>query len=175
MVKAVRANTNNPLVIAGMKDYAYDTDSLIALDAKLNDSNVIYNYHPYMGQNQAGDTKKNADGFEAQVKQVQEATNKPVIVTEFGQFCCPTDGECFQYKGQYDGKNMGYDEAILSVAEKYGVSWTPWAWRPTASNYDAGKCQDINADGGDKLAHPTDGNGADWATLWTKYAQSPSP
>jgi len=55
-------------VIGGGTDWGYDADSLIALDAKIDDNLVLYNFHPYMGPNQAGLTTKNADGYEAMVK-----------------------------------------------------------------------------------------------------------
>lgn len=106
------------------------------------------------------------------VKQIRSKTAKPMIITEFGQLCCDTNGSCFDYNGGYDGKAMGYDEAIMSISQTYNVSWTAWAWRPEAANYEGHKCQDVNADGGSKLANPTDGKGADWLTLWSKYANS---
>ena len=62
-------------------------------------------------------------------------TDRPIIITEFGQSCCPTKGKCEQCPGTYDGKTMGYDEAILTVANKHQVSWLPWAWRPGAVKF----------------------------------------
>lgn len=73
-----------------------------------------------------------------------QATGMPSIITEFGQFCCPTNGACYNYNGTYDGEKMGYDEAIMTVAKKYNVSWTPWSWRPGGGN--GHNCQDVNAD-----------------------------
>ena len=65
---------------------------------------------------------------------------------------------------------MGYAEAVVSIAQAYGVSWTPWAWRPGASQSANGKCQDVNEDGkGLKLRHPTDNIGPDWQNLWEEY------
>ena len=126
-----------------------------------------------MGPNQSGDKHKNADGYEAMVKQIQSQTEKPVIITEFGQFCCDTNGSCYDYNGTWDGQNLGYDEAIIKISQKYGVSWNPWSWRPQADGYEDNQCQDINGDGtGLKLVHPTDGKGADWATLWDTYANA---
>jgi len=163
------------LVIAGAGSWAYDSQSLIALDSHLMSENVIYNFHPYMGPYQQGDARKAAAGFEVMVKDVQENTNKPVIITEFGQFCCPTDGECYKYPGEWNGQHMGYDEAILHISTQYNISWTPWAWRPTnRGDYEGDQCQDLNgmADAV-HLSHPTDGKGADWATLWTKFSNLP--
>ena len=104
LIEAVRKNSaDQMLVIAGGNGWAYDAESLIELDGKTQDELIMYNFHPYMGPNQAGDTKKNADGFEAMVKQVQSGTDKPVIITEFGQFCCDTNGSCYAYNGTWDG------------------------------------------------------------------------
>jgi len=123
MVAVVRENAPNAvLVIAGAKDYAYDAQSAIDLDSKLAETtltnkNIMYNFHPYMGPNQSGDSKKTADGFEAMVKQMQAGTDAPLIVTEFGQFCCDTHGKCFGYDGTWNGKKMGYDEAIVNISQ----------------------------------------------------------
>ena len=131
----------------------------------------MYNFHPYMGANQAGDTKKTADGFEAMVKQIHDNTSKPVISTEFGQFCCNTHGSCYDYNGYWSGEQMGYSEAIIRISQKYGASWTPWSWRPGAPDFESHECQDLNGDGsGIGLAHPSDGKGADWLELWRTYA-----
>jgi hypothetical protein len=68
---------------------------------------------------------------------------------------------------------MGYDEAIMTIAQKNYISWTPWAWRPGGGS--GHNCQDINALGDStKLAHPTNNEGADWLTLWGKYANEPN-
>ena len=91
------------LVIGGGNDYAYDADSLIKLDGQTSDSLIMYNFHPYMGPNQSGDKHKNADGYETMVKTIQSGTEKPVIITEFGQFCCDTNGSCYDYNGTWDG------------------------------------------------------------------------
>lgn len=60
MIEAVRRHAKDGvLVIAGAQDYAYDTDSLVSLDSHLGEEKlVMYNFHPYMGEYQAGDTKK---------------------------------------------------------------------------------------------------------------------
>ena len=51
MLAAVRARAPHAVaVVAGAKQYAYDSDSLVALDALLpTGGNILYNYHPYMG------------------------------------------------------------------------------------------------------------------------------
>ena len=69
MIAAVRKNTQDGvLVVAGGTGWAYDADSLIALEGQTTEELMMYNFHPYMGPNQAGDSKKSADGFEAMVK-----------------------------------------------------------------------------------------------------------
>ena len=62
---------------------------------------------------------------------------------------------------------MGYNEAIITIASTYGLSWTPWAWRPGAATKANANCEDVNEAGnGLELRHPTDGLGADWKTIW---------
>ena len=69
MISTIRQNSpDQMLVVAGANSYAYDADSLVELEGKITDDLVMYNFHPYMGPNQAGDTRKNADGFEAMVQ-----------------------------------------------------------------------------------------------------------
>jgi len=64
MEAAVRSNAPDAvLVIAGGKSWAYDSDTLVALDKELKHQNTIWNFHPYMGANQAGDDRKAAAGF----------------------------------------------------------------------------------------------------------------
>ena len=138
----------------------------------------MYNFHPYMGQYQAGDTKKNPDGFEKMVQLMHGATDAPLIVTEFGQFCCETHGSCYDYNGFWNDKKMGYVEAIIQISQKYSVSWTPWSWRPAANEVGGNQCADLNTGdtSGTELANPTNGKGADWLTLWNTFAnQSGGP
>lgn len=168
MLQAVRQHSSNPVIIAGYGGYAYDADSLVQLDAQLGaEKNVLYNFHPYMGPNQAGDSKKCPAGLESALQTILQGTDKPLIVTEFGQSCNPTHGAAQDCPGEYDGKVMGYDETILTIADKYAVSWLPWAWRPAASGPNSKNCQDLNGgEEGSALYHDTDGNGADWSGLW---------
>lgn len=71
MEAAVRSNAPDAmLVIAGGKSYAYDSDTLIALDSELKHPNAMWNFHPYMGQDQAGDDRKLPAGFEVMVNAV---------------------------------------------------------------------------------------------------------
>ena len=183
MLAAVRAHTSAPVIIGGALSYAYDSASLVALDATLKkngDTNIIWNFHPYMGPAQAGRGEDGcASGFERHIQTVVNGTERPSIITEFGQACCATDGACESCPSTYGGAKMGYDEAILTIAAKYGVSWLPWAWRPPASNSSGAKCEDLN--GGAKptglsLAGSNGGKGGDFAALWAKFAGvAPAP
>ena len=117
LIAAVRNNTEDGvLVVAGGNGWAYDADSLIALDGLTSDELMMFNFHPYMGPHQAGDSKKSADGYETMVKDIVSNTNKPIISTEFGQFCCDTDGSCYDYGGTWNGVKMGYDEAVIRIS-----------------------------------------------------------
>ena len=147
MITAVRANTKTSvMVVAGAEKYAYDAASLVTLDKALHTSaenRIVFNFHPYMGPNQAGDPTKCSAGFSTLLSEVISGTDKPVIITEFGQTCCGANLPCMSCKGSYDGKTMGYDEIVLQMSELHSVSWLPWAWRPGAG--DPGKgCMDIN-------------------------------
>jgi len=180
MLAAVRKHTTAaPVIIAGCNGYAYDSDSLISLDAQLDDTdmNIIYNFHPYMGPNQAGDSKKCPAGFETYVTAVLSATGKPAIVTEFGQGCNPTHAASEQCDGVYDGKTLGYVETIATIADKHAVSWLPWAWKGTTSGPNTKNCQDMNGgdEFGNSLVSPTDGKGADFAGLWTTFGNRGVP
>lgn len=177
MLAAVRKHTTSPVIIAGFSGYAYDSASLVTLDKTLvaqGEKNVVWNFHPYMGPNQAGDDKKCPAGFESYLQALFNGTDKPAIITEFGQGCQPTNAA----SEKCPASTMGYDEAILTVAEKYTVSWLPWAWRPMAGGPNTKNCQDLNGGtdpAGLSLAHPTDGNGADFMALWTKFAGGAAP
>lgn len=174
MWAAVRKHTANPVIIAGYGGYAYDSDSLVQLDGKLDgDKNVIYNLHPYMGPNQHGDSKKCPAGFESYLSSLLTGTDKPAIITEFGQSCNPTHGaseDCPE-------DTMGYDERIVTIADKNAVSWLPWAWRPMATGPNPKTCQDVNGgdDTGTSLGNVTDGKGADFKSLWETFAKRPVP
>ena len=56
-----------------LQAYAYDSASLVTLDSKLKamgEENVVYNFHPYMGPDQAGDHTKCPVGFETHVENI---------------------------------------------------------------------------------------------------------
>eukprot|EP01043_Picozoa_sp_COSAG02_P008586 COSAG02_NODE_277_length_25939_cov_108.963971_13_plen_259_part_00 len=131
-------------------------------------TNIIWNFHPYMGPPQAGAHDKCPAGFEAHIVAVTNGTDRPSIITEFGQACCPTGGVCESCPASYGGVSMGYDEAVLTIAAKYGVSWLPWAWRPPAGpeTNSGRKCEDVNGGSsppGLSLAGSNSGNGGDFA------------
>jgi hypothetical protein len=182
LLAAVRKHTpDSMVVIAGAKHYAYDVDSLVQLDAVFKasaETHYMWNFHPYQGPHQATDATKDADGFEARIVAVMKGSAAPVMVTEFGQGCCATNGKCYNYNGTYGGQPMGYDEAILNICHKHGVSWMPWAWRPVVVKFgpNTKTCLDVNGGGngtkeqGLVLAHPVNGIGPDWLTLWNTYA-----
>ena len=167
----VRAHSSAPVLIAGAAGYAYDSASLLSLDPKLKQiqaTNIIWNFHPYMGPPQAGAHDKCPAGFEAHIIAVTNGTERPSIITEFGQACCPTGGVCESCPASYGGVSMGYDEAVLTIAAKYGVSWLPWAWRPPAGpeTNSGRKCEDLNGGSsppGLSLAGSNSGNGGDFA------------
>jgi len=93
---AVRANVPEAIVIiGGAKQWAYDSESLIRLDKQLANFNAIYNFHTYMGPKQKNKANQSAEGFNTIIREVQASTKKATIMTEFGQFCCETDGDCY--------------------------------------------------------------------------------
>jgi len=172
MYAAVRAHAPDSMVIiAGQTGYAYNASSLVRLEAEQGSKlhNVMFNFHPYMGPMQQGDSSKSAAGFDAQVAQVLPA-GRPVIVTEFGQYCCARDGACFAYPGTWKGAAMGYVEAILQICSQRNVSWLGWAWRPQA---EAANCDgpDMNGENGNtyRLSSASGGQGANWARLFATY------
>lgn len=167
MRDAVRKHSADAvLIIAGAAGWAYDADSLLTLDKHLNpQENVMWNLHPYTNA-----PNKCPAGYESLLKELVSSTHKPIIVTEFGQACSPTDGP-----GQgCPSTGMGYDETIISISAKYSVSWLPWAWQPSSKAPNFRNCQTLNggtieAPDSLKLVHVTNGKGADFETLWSKY------
>ena len=122
--------------------------------------------HPYMGPDQAGDPTKNITGVVALAQGIIDETNRPVIATELGQYCCPQpDGRCYEYPDSFDGRAMGYVEAVFNVLEQHAAGWTVWAWRPGSG----GECGQPDVNTGDALFTPVDGQGADFAVLFPKY------
>lgn len=169
MYDAIRQNTNNPIVIAGKANYAYDADSLVKFESEVKPANVVYNLHPYMGPLQQNDQSKSITGFKSYVDTLK-AVNKPIILTEFGQYCCSADGACYLYSGVYNGEKMGYVEALLSIAKEESISWTAWAYRPQ-KNSGGASCNQPDANDGMSLydADNYNGVGASWKKLYPKF------
>ena len=104
----------------------------------------------------------------------------PLIMTEFGQYCCPASGKCDNYNGTYNGKHMGYVDAILDIAQQKNISWTIWSWQPF-SWHDKISAKDIcngpvinkrddpktNTMG--SLQNTTTAGGANFIDLWNLY------
>ena len=162
LYNAVRNNTANPIIIAGSSDYAYDATSLIQFQKDVNPVNVLYNFHPYMGGGQG--SEKSPAAFEVLVNSMITNVGKPVILTEAGQYCCVSNGDCGSYTAS---NNVGYLEAILQIAQKYNLSWTVWGWIPNT----AGTCSPINANNGDILMTCAAGQacGANYSNLIPTY------
>ncbi len=192
LYEAIRANSNNVIVIGGALDYAYDFASLITFNSTVKPKNVVYNFHPYMGPYQKSDSSKTPENFEIIINEMLQ-TNTPIIITELGQYCCG-DNQCYAYTGSYganfpnpnDKPNISYVNAILEIAKRYTISWLLWGWRPNSS-YDLPQCSqpDINDDRTSPPSlistSPCTGNtngdgcmGADFKTLFSNY-YSPSP
>ena len=89
---------------------------------------------------------KSPAAVDALVNALQAAARRPVIYTEFGMYCCPdpsnvgvATGQCSDgasavggpdYNGTYEGRLMGYNDAVLTAGRARNVSWTAWAWVP---------------------------------------------
>jgi len=168
MYDAVRQHTNNPVVLAGSANYAYDAESLVSFEQDVQPYNIVYNLHPYMGPYQKDDASKNINGYESRVERVLDGTGRPLIITEFGQYCCTDNGACYLYSGVFDNKQMGFVEAVLTVNQRYDVSWTAWAWRP---NGGSGDCIQPDANDGTALYDSSlhQNQGADWKTLFPQF------
>ncbi len=169
LYNTVRKNTQNPVIIGGALDYAYDAQSLVTFDTQVNPKNVIYNFHPYMGPNQQGDSTKLPTNFKKLACQIL-SIKRPLIMKELGQYCCG-ETSCYIYDGTYNGGSMGYVNAILETAKEMSLSWTIWAWRPNTT----ADCSQPDVNSGSSLATASSncvgnsGCGADFATLWKKY------
>lgn len=176
LIQIIAPQVNGLVLVAGMADWAYDSASLIRLDEELSNGvaasteavsdKLVWVLHPYMGPYQAGDPSKNVAGFSAHLDALMNAPRRrPVMVTEFGQYCCATSGACYQYSGVWNGRPMGYVEALLEVMAARDVSWTVWGWRPGTG----GDCNQPDANTGDSLFSPVNGAGANYATLWPRF------
>jgi aryl-phospho-beta-D-glucosidase BglC (GH1 family) len=102
---AVRATGANNFVVVGGINWAYDLSGVTSGYA-LNGSNIIYNTHPY----DHNDGSKMPSDWPRAFGNL--AKQKPVMATEFGQYCYDTD----------------YDQEFIQFAASYNMSWTSWAW-----------------------------------------------
>jgi hypothetical protein len=154
------------ILIAGSKNYAYDADSLVQFETSGTFHNIAWVVHPYMGPYQAGDAGKNINGFLALVNTLKAGSSRPIIATEFGQYCCATNGACYQYDGTYQSKSMGFVEALMNVFTSQGISWTIWGWRPGSG----GDCNQPDANTGSELFTPSSNHqGANVKALFASF------
>ena len=71
-----------------------------------------------MGPAQAGASNKCPAGFRGLVSEVVSKTDRPLIITEFGQACCPTAGAVGQ-TGFTQRHNGAHLRACEELAEKH--------------------------------------------------------
>ena len=139
LYQTIRTYANNIIIVGGATDYAYDATSFNAFKSQVNPTGVIYNFHPYLGG--AQDVEKTPENFLNDYIAPTLALETPIIITEGGQFCCPTNGPCgppanpTAYPGIWNGNSMGYMEAILQICRQNDISWTLWSWRPNTIGY----------------------------------------
>ena len=174
----IRKNCNNVVIIAGAHGWACDSDSLIAFDKKHPElKNVMYNFHPY-GSSDNGMTdenKGNPTNFENKfIIPMITSINKPLIFTEFGQYCCPPigskDTKCgTNYDGIYNKKSMSYVEAILTIAKKYNISWTAWGYEPCNDDKDCNSCEGPQIASNFKLQGTTTKGGEDFVNVFANF------
>jgi len=158
------------ILIGGAFDFAYDAASLIAFAQQAPLDRIAFVFHPYMGPLQASDVAKSAANFATSLSQVLQTTKRPVIVTEMGQFCCASEGSCFQYPGTFNGQAMGYVRAILTELASTQMSWTAWGYRPGIG----GDCTqpDLNDGLGLYQSASHSNQGANWVQLFADFYPS---
>ncbi|HVH99620.1 MAG TPA: cellulase family glycosylhydrolase [Enhygromyxa sp.] len=174
LYQAVRQATNNPVLIGGTNwayaDYGNQGFTDIYIEGFVRDvtpTNVLATLHPYQGHGQG--VEKTPELLAELIEAIQGQAGVPIVLSELGQYCCPDDGACSNYDGTYNGTAMGYVQAVFEVAQSYGVSWTPWAWRPNAG----ADCTQPDVNDNLALASSTGSGGADFASLFpTYYAKS---
>ena len=125
-----------------------------------------------MGPLQQGDPGKSATGFATRLNTVLTQAKRPVVVTEFGQFCCASESACFQYPGTFNGQSMGYVRALLTEMQNKQTSWTAWGYRP---NSGSGDCNQPDANDGRALYASANHNnlGANWISLFPTFYNVP--
>lgn len=161
LYKTIRNNAPNNIIIVNGRDWAYSSDDAIYFEQNVNPNNVVYGFHPYQGLGQG--TEKIPTMFSQYVTNVINSTNRPIICTELGQYCCSSNGACGNYNGTYNNQNIGYVQAILEICQSLNISWTAWAWTANQG------CYYPVVNNGDSLYSPVNNQGADWTTLWKQY------
>ena len=81
-----------------------------------------------MGPYQQGDPAKSIPGFVSLINALQSQTSQPIFATEFGQYCCASEGACYLYDGTYNGMQIGYVHALLEIYKERGIHWMAWGW-----------------------------------------------
>lgn len=67
MIAAIRKHSSDQvLVVAGAREFAFDTDSVIELDGQTDEQLMMYNYHAYMNPD-TPKALKNADSLEENI------------------------------------------------------------------------------------------------------------
>jgi endoglucanase len=108
LYNAIRNDSHaDNVVIAGGLQYAFDLSSVGA--SPIQGYNLMYASHPY----KSGDPQSLWDSHFGYLAKNNVA---PVILTEFG-----------------DNQNTpnctgAWDQAVIDYSNKYGISWTAWAW-----------------------------------------------
>ena len=111
----------------------------------------------------------------------------PVILTEFGQYCCGAKGKSCRGSGLCSNAAQGahFVHNVVNMAEQYDISWVGWAWRGTNVNNANAPCLDGMAECGQPdirdmdnatgTAVLTDGKrgGADWRSTWARFVAPP--
>jgi len=147
MVSAVRAAApDSVLLLAGPQGFAWETKLLARYVGDTGIAGVLLVLHPYLGpwqncaQCRPTSAVKSPSAVQAAVARLQEAAGRPVIFSEFGQYCCPdpanaglgyADGACT------DG--IPAAAAVPASAEDGGLQVRPdydgfWGGAPASYN-----------------------------------------
>lgn len=133
----VRKNAPDSVIIVGGNNWAYNADDCIRFHDEVAPTNVIYAFHPYQGLGQ--EQEKTVEGFAERVQQM--ADRAPLLITEFGQYCCSEDDKpAGPYKAPVESDDVytcgPWVEDLLRFAEKQApaIGWVAWGWNP--NHYD---------------------------------------
>eukprot|EP00483_Globobulimina_turgida_P008236 UN08252 len=105
----------------------------------------------------------------------------PVILTEFGQYCCAANPEkCSNgATGKCNGNVNTADDFsynVVNMAMQYDISWTAWAWwgsQPYDCE-DLKSCNNLRNVDGSYVSNGTWG-GAPWETIWREVVNNSNP